>query len=943
MTYTNDAHSTSATGARLRESFDALIEVPPSDRAAWLDAHIEDAGLRSALRDLVLADDAAGFLDVSVVAHASRLRSEEIQPDGLIGQQIGMFRLVRLLGQGGMAAVFLGERIGSDFKQSVALKILRRGLYSDLEQRLFLRERQVLAGLSHPNVARMIDGGVTDAGIPYLVMEYVDGVPITRYAARCDLSVRQRVELFLTVCRAVEAAHRNLIVHRDIKPSNVLVSDDGVVKLLDFGIAKLIEEDDPDITGTRGVFTPHYAAPEQINGGTITTATDVYGLGVMLHELLLGIRPEGSPTRRPSSRVLEAIRTTEGDAGAAQPTQLRTALRGDLDNILLKALDNEPERRYPSAGAFADDIERYLKRRPVLAHPPSRWYRTAKFAQRHRGGVVLTSVFVLALFAALGVTVWQANVARREAARANTVRDFVVGLFDAARAHLPRDQRPTPEALVDQAQQQIDQINNIDPLTHAELLRTLGEVQLSLSNFTRAERLFDQASVLVARDTAIGNDLHVMHADAQQRAGHNAEAVAELDPLLPKLRAAPDGTLLRALGVRAAADLVTGKADAALAYRREAAAAAQRIHGADDIETMAAQLEVGNTLAAMESFPATVALLQPVLERWRAAQYPEDDRYVAALGSLATATDGIGDKPDSEARFRELLALKRRIYTAPHDAIATTLRDLALVLSHAEKFDEADALLAEALAMEKTIYGENHREVAATYHAMGEVKIAQLHYTDGDVDYRHVIAICETANIREAVCAAAHNDLGMSLYHQLKPDAAAAEMTIALNQRRAWLGDDSPTVAYSMATLANVAIQKKEFATALRLSSDALDILQRDGRDASREAALIRFSYAQALWMADRLDDALREIDQALIAWQRVAPEGKARRVAMLVQKAQILSELKRDADARKAAEEGIAAGAVPQDLTPMTKKLLRELSGRTDVFPDVAVESPQK
>jgi serine/threonine-protein kinase len=939
MTRKTDNEPTSDVGARLRDAFDVLSEMDPLNREAWLAANMPDPAQRQTLLRLLAEDDARGFLDESIVEHAKRLDSQEIKPEGMIGRQIGMFRIVRVLGQGGMATVFLGERTGRDFQQKVAVKMLRRGLFSELEQRLFQRERRVLAALNHPNIARLIDGGLTEAGVPYLVMEYVDGEPITRYAALCELDVRRRAELFLTVCRAVETAHRNLIVHRDIKPSYVLVSADGAVKLLDFGIAKLIEEDNSDATGTIGVFTPNYAAPEQLRGGVITTATDVYSLGVLLHELLLGIRPEGS-TRRPSSRVTEAMRTTSSNATTRILTlQLRSALRGDLDNILLKALAEEAERRYPSAGAFADDIERYLNRRPVSAHPPSRWYRTQKFVQRHRGGVALTAIFVLALIAAFGATLWQANVARREAARANTVRDFVVGLFDAARAHLPRDQRPTPEVLVEQAERQIAQAQNLDAVTHAELVGTLGEVQLSLSNFARAEKLFAQAEqgASVAGQLDVARDAQVRRADAMQRAGRNADAIAALRPVLDPLRQSPGPTLLRALAVLAMADIAVGKPDDALKLRREAVGIAQTTYGKDTVDALSVEFKLANALIAVQDFAAAKSVHDAALERWRAAQGPQDDRYVAALNDLATATDGTGDTRETEARYRELLALKRTIYPAPHDSIAATLRDLGIVLTRAEKFDEAQKALDEALTMDRAIFGENHLDTAATYHAMGESLIMQRKFAEGEADYRRAIAICAAANIRDEVCPRARNDLGMAYYRQQHFDEAKAEMTAALKERRALFGDDHPTVAYSLVTLASVAVAQKDNDTAVKLSSEALDILHRAGRDRTAEAVFIRNSYAQALWMVGRDEEALKEINQVLDDWRRIAPSGKARRIPMLVQKAQILQEMKRDAEAKRVADEAIALDVNPDEIADLTKKILRDLSGRTDIYPEAA------
>jgi serine/threonine-protein kinase len=929
MTSPND----STTQNALREAFDALLELPPEARAGWLESHVADADLRKRLRDLLAAHDSRGFLDTTAGEHAARLAARDLAPEGLIGSRFGAFRLVRALGQGGMSTVFLGEREDADFRQQAAIKLLRRGLYSELEQRLFQRERRVLAALQHPNIARLIDGGVTAAGVPYLVMEYVDGVPITHYANAKNLDVRARVRLFVDVCRAVAEAHRNLIVHRDIKPSNILVATDGTVKLLDFGIAKLIEEDDAGTTGTVGVFTPDYAAPEQLRGDAITTATDVYGLGVLLHELLLGLRPGGTPTRRPSSRVNE---TVEGNVPRIERARLRKLLRGDLDNILLKALAEEPQRRYASAGALADDIDNWLGGRAVAAHPPSRLYRTRKFVQRHRGGVAVTFLFLAAIFAALGLAVWQAQVARREAARANTVRDFVVGLFDAARAHLPRDQRPTPEALVEAARQRLA-ASDFDPLTQADLAQTLGEVELSMARFDRAQALFEEAghAAASAADTRALRHARVAHAQARQRAGDNAGALAELTPLLPDLRAAPDADLLRALAVQAAAEMTLGKPDAAIADRREAAAAASRLHGKGSPAALAAQFEVGNALAQAQRYPEAIAILQPALTAWRARHGPEDDRYVAACESLATANDGVGDLPGAEARFRELLALKQRIYTAPHDAIATTLRDLGTILAREERFGEAESLLGQALAMQEQVFGGDHVELAKTWDALGNVAVDQRHFAEAQTDYGNAIAMCERAHFADEVCPRAHNNLGMAYYRQDRLDDARAEMGKALAERRAMFGNDHPTVAYSLSTLANVAVKQRDYKTAADESAEALAVLERAGRAASREDALIRQGHAQALWLLDRNADALREIERTLADWQRVAPADKSHRVTMLVQKAQILNDLKRPDDARAAAIEAIGVGAPASELAPQTRQLVRELSGKADAYPD--------
>jgi tetratricopeptide (TPR) repeat protein len=565
-------------------------------------------------------------------------------------------------------------------------------------------------------------------------------------------------------------------------------------------------------------------------------------------------------------------------------------------------------------------------------------YRARKFVQRHRGGVALTTLFLLGIFASLGLALWQARIARNEAQRANTVRDFLVGVFDAARAHLPRDQRPTPEALVEQAQRNLDGIEGLDVATHADLLRTLGEVELSLANYSRAEQLFQQASMLTVSRPQADQELRVLRADALQRAGRNAQAVTLLEPALADLRRTPAPTLVRALGVVAAAQMGDGHPDAAITYRREAQASARSVYGEHSAEALAAGFETGNTLAQAEFFGEAAAMLPPLLEAWRASRAPQDDRYIAALASLAAASDGLGDKPATEAHYRELLALKRAIYTAPHDAIARTLRDLGGIVARSEHYSEAEALLNEALAMQKQVFGQYHSEIVATYNALGEVMASQRRFDAAQTFYRSAISVCDAGAIKEETCPVAHNDLGMSLYRQDKLDAAQAEMQEALRERRALFGDDHPTVAYSLSTLANVAVKQGNFSDAVRLIAQSLDVLERTGRGGSREGALIRHGYAQALWKVERDADALREIDRAIADWNHIAPRAKARHVMMLVQKAQILQSLKQPEQARATADAAIALGAEASELGPSTKNLLRQISGRADVYPADAV-----
>ncbi|MGA9335931.1 MAG: serine/threonine-protein kinase, partial [Rudaea sp.] len=415
------------TVSTLRDLFDEASDLPADARESFLELHCHDRTLRARLERMLAADatpiGALPRADATTIAIAleDTCVEQTLPPDAVIGP----FKLIDVLGEGGSSTVFRAARSCDGVRQVVALKLLRRGVYTHDARQQFRRERQALSMLGHPGIARLIEGGVTEAGLAYIALELVDGAPITHYVREHRLNLHQRLRLFLDVCRAVDAAHHALIVHRDLKPSNVLVTAAGAVKLLDFGIAKLLDGD--DATQTRlPAFTPAYASPEQRNGGLITTATDVYALGVLLGELLTGERLNDTSTRTPSSLV-----RTDAEPGVlpAPAATTRRQLRGDADNIVLKAIDADASRRYASASALADDIERLLRGLPVHAHPTSAIYRARKFAMRHRAGVATTLLVVLALVAALGVVSWQARVARSQARRATDIQNFLESLF----------------------------------------------------------------------------------------------------------------------------------------------------------------------------------------------------------------------------------------------------------------------------------------------------------------------------------------------------------------------------------------------------------------------------------------------------------------------------------------------------------------------------------
>ena len=402
---------------RVRELFDRAADLGAEERELFLERECgADAELGSEVRALLSSSAAAGeFLEIPAIEQVQRGPAmAEVPP-----ARIGPWQIERELGHGGMGTVYLGVRSDGDFHQAAAVKLVRRGMDTDFILRRFRTEREILAGLDHPNIARLLDGGSTADGLPYFAMEYVEGRHLLEDCAARGADVRQRVELFLQVCEAVAYAHRHLVVHRDLKPSNILVTAEGAPKLLDFGLAKLLQPEagaprDRTETALR-ILTPDYASPEQVRGERITTATDIYSLGVVLYELLTERRPYGS-VRASSDAIARAV---------CEQEPARPGLGSDLDNVILMALRKEPERRYPSVEALAEDLRRYLEGRPVVARKDTLGYRAGKFVSRHRVGTVAAVLGALALAGALAVALSQAQAARAGRAEAESRFDDV--------------------------------------------------------------------------------------------------------------------------------------------------------------------------------------------------------------------------------------------------------------------------------------------------------------------------------------------------------------------------------------------------------------------------------------------------------------------------------------------------------------------------------------
>jgi serine/threonine-protein kinase len=648
-----------------------------------------------------------------------------------IGRTLGAWRILEHLGSGGMGSVFRVERADGQYELQAALKLLSRPGGPGLLER-FRRERQILARLDHPRIARLLDGGTVD-DLPYLVMELVDGERIDEHCDRLASSLRRRLELFSSICDAVQFAHQNLIVHRDLKPANVLVDRGGRVKLLDFGIAKLLDTDGDavDLTGIWAhPLTPEYAAPEQLGGEPITTATDVYSLGVLLFRLLAGRTPFELNASSLSEMVRVVCEVDPPPPSQRAAAKHRSVVTGDLDAIALKALAKEPAERYRSVEQLASDVRNYLEGRPVLARAPSAWDRARKFARRHRIGVAATAAVILAISGGLGTALWQAHergvAARRaenEAERAATVRDFLVSLFQAAAPAQAQGRDLTARQVFDQGALRLTDELEASPDIKGDLLLTLADIAQQLGDFEHGQELVNESIDLRRR---VNGPQSAELADALRLRGSILEQAGDYD--------AARRDLQRALSMHGARH---GEVSSAVAA--DLVQLASLDLNAESPDDAALRLEEALTIARRASDPSTpeadAAVIAGQLAMARRQQGRLDEarglyeqsltslsqRYgthhpetVRVRNSLAALLLHQGDYAEAESHFRQLAAGNRRVYGVDHPLTVTANNNLAAALSKSGRSGEAVPLFHGVLAYWRDTAGPDHPHAIIT-------------------------------------------------------------------------------------------------------------------------------------------------------------------------------------------------------------------------------------
>ncbi|MEM7349839.1 MAG: serine/threonine-protein kinase [Acidobacteriota bacterium] len=773
------------------------LELAPEERSAFLRQATPDEALRREVRSLLAEiDETDPLFDQPA---AERLDT----PAGSGLRQAGPYRVLRPLGEGGMSSVYLAERIDGVHSARVALKQLHEALVTPAMIRRFEAEREILATLRHPNIAQLLDGGTTAAGRPYLVMERVEGLPIDTYCARHQLALDQRIDLLIKVCQAVHYAHQNLVVHRDLKPGNILVTEAGEPKLLDFGIAKLLDPESfpRTVVAThpgQTPMTPAYASPEQITGQPITTATDVYALGVLAYELLCGTRPfsaqgtgsfdllqaicQADPPR-PSSKVDR--QASEASSGLPQDrVRLRRALSGDLDNIVLKALNKEPERRYPSAEQLAADFAHYRRGEPVSARRRSWRYVVGKFVRRNRLPVAATSAGILALVVTLIALVLQRRETLVALDRAEFTSRFLVDQFRQADPWERSDEVTAGEFL----ERGVERLDGLEapPSVRAELGSAMGLSLLGVGRVDEARRLLNES---------------LRHFEAKR----DAVRVAELHLSLAEL------------------EILSGRFEESL---RQAQASLELQEGqvrneADTVRSMAA---VGKALEKLGLFDEAQAMLEAALERAAdGALSPEILGTVTEdLGSLLSRQ---GAYERAEQIMRQTLALWTEEFGGDHPRTAYVMNSLSSLMSRrGDLAAAADLLQATATILQRSL-GEDHPVLIVTLTNLGHVRQKQGDFETAAATYTRVLEICGESPSLRLLRARALNRQAF-LLQELDRHAESEEPLLeALALRRAALGSSHPDVMKSLVTLGLLRKQQRDFDRADNHFAEALAIV----------------------------------------------------------------------------------------------------------------------
>jgi serine/threonine protein kinase len=779
--------------------FLACVELDDPDRAAFLDEQCsgEDA-LRHAVVQLLEGDKHRDTLRDAIGMAAQGLSSAG--PDRWVGKQVGAYTVERKLAEGGMGLVYLARRSDEQFEQQVAIKILMTRLAPDDLRRRFMGERQILANLQHPNVAMLLDGGTTDDDVPFLVMEYVDGIPIDEYCRQQEPGLEACIALFRQVCNAVHYAHSNLVIHRDLKPSNILVTADGVPKLLDFGIAKLI--DPGALPGGGGLtvhgarlLTPRHASPEQILGQTITTASDVYSLGVLLYELLTREFPYDIPEATTAARLESIVTTTTPPAPSSRSApSLRKRLRGDLDTIVLKALRKQPEARYQSALELSQDLQHFLDHRPIVARPPTLAYVLSRYWRRNRIAALGITATLLAIVGgtiatAIGfVNARQAEqLAAEEARSAGAVSAFLVSIFEEANPDTSAGRERSVREILDVGLARVDDELSDAPVVKARTLETLASVYKGLAEY----------------ETALG---------AQQSA---VELLAMYTP----------------------DDL------AAIARARN---------------------DLGDLYRLLSRHDEATTMISRAIETFEQSGNPMSEEWSDAISNLGLIHEELDHKEEARQYLEQALAYREALFDSPHAKTALALHNLAWHHSRGGEVAAAERYALEAIDMREAVFGEIHPRVAATVNLLSRIYQQQGMWPEAENAARRSVSIAEQIfDTGHPDLTYPMYELAMVLKAKGDLPAARDILADVVAWERISLGPGNYDVGMSIKSYAGVLADLGDHSQAERLLRESIEIFSALPEQGRRALIRTRIALAELLHAAGRPDEARREAAEA--------------------------------------------------------------------------------
>jgi tetratricopeptide (TPR) repeat protein len=845
----------------VNELFHAALDLPAEGRRAFLaSACAGDSRLREQVERLVQAHEVP---DPSL-DHPLANRSLELlyaEESGAAGMTVGRYRLVRELGRGGMGAVYLAERADDEFKQQVAVKLIKRGMDTDSVLRQFRAERQILAGLEHPNIGRLLDGGTTDDGRPYFVMEFIAGQRIDRYCADRQLDLAARLGLFERVCSAVSYAHQRLIVHRDIKPSNILVTSDGMPKLLDFGIAKIMDAggtgDSLATVAAMRPMTPEYASPEQVLGLRVDALSDVYSLGALLFELATGRLPYTFAMRTPEEAVHVITTTDPPRPSAAAADRVGRRLRGDLDTIILTALNKDRERRYQSVDQLTEDLRRHRDGRPIRARQDAWFYRTVKFARRNRLAVGAALVVFATLILGIAATIREAVRADRQAAVARAVSDFLqedlLGQASSSRqagVTTKVDPNLTVRAALDRAAERIGGRFERSPDVEAAVRQTIGEAYHDLTLYEPARIQMERA--LELRRRVLGSqDRETLKTMTRLGANYNSQ----------------------------------GRPAEGVAILTEAVAGWRRLVGENHVDTLGALGDLALAVRGSGDVAGSAALYADLLQMQRRLLGDEHPDTLAVMNNLAAMYGDLGRFAEGEALLNTVIPIKRRVLGEEHPSTLMSVNGLGIAYRVQGKYAEAEGLFTNLLEVRTRVLGAEHRDTLTTRHSLARVYEAQ-----GKSELSEPLLV-QNLEARRRVLGAEHPDTMSSLNmlaESLRKRGRLAEAEPLFRElvevRRRTLAPDNPTLFSTLTAFGGLKRAQHDFVAAERSIREALADYERTASETWQRY------YATALLGATLADVGRAEAQPLLDSGY----QGMLRRQALMpVEDLPLLNEVK--------------------------------------------------